>query len=199
MAQAVKNPPALQETWVRFPGQEDPLEKATTNHSDILAWRIPWTEEPGGPQSMGLQRVRHNWVTLSLSFMLMVSVYMSVSTDWMIPGGLQSSLCDQVLSSLELQYLPVLASRKCLMMSHFISFSRKLRNIFCLFSTCQIQVMIPVWNVFSPPHLSKSALLMGLSQGLLPPGSLLTASKPLCVAFFSELWYIWDLCRSLGT
>ena len=60
VAQAVKNPPALQETWVRFPGQEDPLEKATTGHSDILAWRIPWTEEPGGPQSVGLQRVRHN-------------------------------------------------------------------------------------------------------------------------------------------
>ena len=178
MAQAVKNPSALQETWVRSLGQEDPLEKATASHSNILAWRIPWTEEPGGLQSMGLQRVRHNWVTLSLSFMLMVCVYMSVSVDWLIPGRLQSSLYEQVLSPLDLQYLPVLANSRCLMVSHFISFSRKLRNIFCCFSTSQIQVMIPVWNVSFPPHLSKSALLLRLSQGLLPPGSLLTAFKP---------------------
>ena len=60
MAQVVKNPPAVQETWVRFLGQEDPQEKGMATHSSILAWRIPWTEEPGGLQSMGLQRVGHN-------------------------------------------------------------------------------------------------------------------------------------------
>jgi len=43
----VKNLPAMQETWIRFPGQEDPLEKGMTTHSSILAWRISWTEEPG--------------------------------------------------------------------------------------------------------------------------------------------------------
>ena len=48
----VKNPPAMQETWVRSPGQEDPLENGIATHSSILAWRIPWTEEPGGLQSM---------------------------------------------------------------------------------------------------------------------------------------------------
>ena len=59
MAQTVKNSPAMQETWVRSQGQEDPLEKEMATHSNILAWRIPWTEEPGGLQSMGLQRVGH--------------------------------------------------------------------------------------------------------------------------------------------
>ena len=60
MAQMVKNLPAMQETWVRSLGWEDALEKGMTMHSSILAWRIPWTEEPGGLQSMGLHRVRHD-------------------------------------------------------------------------------------------------------------------------------------------
>ena len=60
MAQAVKNLPAMQDTWVRFLGWEDPLEKGVATHSSILAWRIPWTEEPGGLQSMGLQRGGHD-------------------------------------------------------------------------------------------------------------------------------------------
>ena len=60
MAQTVKNLPVMQEAWVQSLGQEDPLEKEMATHSSILAWRIPWTEDPGGLQSMGLQRVRHN-------------------------------------------------------------------------------------------------------------------------------------------
>ena len=56
VAQSVKNP-AMQETWVQSQGWEDPLEKEMATHSSILAWRIPWTEEPGGLQSMGSQRV----------------------------------------------------------------------------------------------------------------------------------------------
>ena len=56
----VKNLPAMQETRVRSLGWEDPLEKGMATHSSILAWRIPWTEEPGRLQSMGLQRVGHN-------------------------------------------------------------------------------------------------------------------------------------------
>ena len=59
-AQTVKNSPARQEAWVRSLHQKDSLEKETVTHSSILAWRIPWTEEPGGLQSMGLQRVGHN-------------------------------------------------------------------------------------------------------------------------------------------
>ena len=60
VAQTVKNPPAMQETWVRSLGQGDPLEKGMANHSSILAWEIPRTEEPGGVQSMESQRVGHN-------------------------------------------------------------------------------------------------------------------------------------------
>ena len=52
----VKNPPAKQETWVQSQRWEDPLEKEMVTHSSILAWEIPWTEEPGGLQSMGLQK-----------------------------------------------------------------------------------------------------------------------------------------------
>ena len=59
----VKNPPAMQETWVQSLGWEDPLEKEMATHSSILAWRIPWTEGPGGLQSTGSQRVRHDLVT----------------------------------------------------------------------------------------------------------------------------------------
>ena len=61
VVQIVKNPPATWETWVRSLDREDPLETAA--HSSILAWRIPWTEEPGGLQFMGSQRVGHNCAT----------------------------------------------------------------------------------------------------------------------------------------
>ena len=60
MAQMLKHLPAVQETQVQSLDQEDPLEKGMATHSSILAWRSPWTEEPGGLQSMELQRVRHN-------------------------------------------------------------------------------------------------------------------------------------------
>ena len=60
MAQKVRRLCAMQETWVRSLGQEDPLEKAMATHSSILAWKIPWTEEPGGLQSMRSQRVGYD-------------------------------------------------------------------------------------------------------------------------------------------
>ena len=60
VAQLVKNLPAVQETWVRYLGWEDPLEKEMVTHSSNLAWKISWTEEPGGLQSMGSQRVGHH-------------------------------------------------------------------------------------------------------------------------------------------
>ena len=59
----VKNMPAMHETWVQSLGWEDSLEKEMATHSSILAWRIPWTEEPGGLQSMGSQTVRRDLVT----------------------------------------------------------------------------------------------------------------------------------------
>ena len=60
MTQLVNNPPAMQKTWVRSLSQEDPQEKEMATHSSILAREVPWTEEPGGLQSMGLERVRHD-------------------------------------------------------------------------------------------------------------------------------------------
>ena len=57
MTQMAKSLPAMQELWVRSLGREDPLEKGLATHSSILAWRIPWTEEPGGLQSVGSHRV----------------------------------------------------------------------------------------------------------------------------------------------
>ena len=60
MAQRLKRLPAVQETWVRSLGREDPLEKEMATHSSILAWRISWAEEPGGLQSTELQRVGHD-------------------------------------------------------------------------------------------------------------------------------------------
>ena len=62
VAQVVKNPPAKQEIWVRSLGQEDPLEKEMATHSSILAWKIPWTEEPGGLESIEIQK---SWMGLS--------------------------------------------------------------------------------------------------------------------------------------
>ena len=82
MTQMVKRLPTMQETWVQSLGQEDVLEKKMVTYSSILAWKIPWTEEPGKLQSMGSQRVGHGGATsfsLSLSFthtyMLCVCVY----------------------------------------------------------------------------------------------------------------------------
>ena len=63
VAESVKNLPAVQETRVQSLGWEDPLEKVIASHSSILAWKISWTEEPGGLQSMGSQRLGHDWET----------------------------------------------------------------------------------------------------------------------------------------
>ena len=77
MAQTIKRPPAMQETRVRSLGSEDPLEEEMATHSSILTWRIPWTEDPDRLQSMGSQRVGHNWAT-SLSFFLWVYLTMVI-------------------------------------------------------------------------------------------------------------------------
>ena len=66
VAPTVKNLPVMTQDWVGFLGWEDPLEKGMATHPSILAWRIPWTEEPGGLQSMGSQRVGHDWTTFKV-------------------------------------------------------------------------------------------------------------------------------------
>ena len=68
VAQTVNNPPIMQETWVQSLGWADPLEKGMATHFSILAWRISWTEELGRLQSMGLQRVGHDWATNTFHF-----------------------------------------------------------------------------------------------------------------------------------
>ena len=72
VAQTVKHPPAMWETWIRSLSQEDPLQEGMATHSSTLAWKIPWMEEPGRLQSMGSKRVRHDWATsLSLKHILL--------------------------------------------------------------------------------------------------------------------------------
>ena len=64
VGQTVKSLPAMRETWIQSLGQENTLEKGTPTHSRILAWRVPWTDEPGGPQSIGWQRTGHDMQVL---------------------------------------------------------------------------------------------------------------------------------------
>ena len=75
VAQRLKRLPAMRETWVRSLGWEDPLEKEMATHSSILAWRIPWTEEPGGLQSSGSQRVGQDRATSLFTFFHMPYVF----------------------------------------------------------------------------------------------------------------------------
>ena len=70
----VKNLPAVQETCIQSLGWEDPLEKRMATHSSIVAWRIPWTEEPGKLQSMGSQRIRHDWATNTFTLNIFVQL-----------------------------------------------------------------------------------------------------------------------------
>ena len=84
MAQIVKNLPAVQETQVLSLGQEDPLEKGMATHSSILAWTIPWIEEPGRLQTMGLQRARQKieWLTLSQDTENSDNILQAMKSHW---------------------------------------------------------------------------------------------------------------------
>ena len=93
VAQMVKHLPAMRETRVRSLGWEDLLEKEMATHSSTLAWRIPWMEEPGRLQSMGLQRVEHDWAT-SLHIHISPSSWTSLPSPPSHPSrSSQSSLC----------------------------------------------------------------------------------------------------------
>ena len=97
VVQMVKSLPAIQETWVQYLAWEDPLEKEMATHSSILAWKIPWIEDPGGLHSIRLQRVGHDWVTnrfsckiakqalsfrISSSYLLRVRAQMLTGNCW---------------------------------------------------------------------------------------------------------------------
>ena len=88
MAQTVKNLPAMWKTWVQSLGQEDPLEERMAAHPSILAWRIPWTEEPGGLQSMGSQRAGHDL-------------------------AIDTSTTDFITTDLFLQYKTIILTKRC--------------------------------------------------------------------------------------
>ena len=75
VAQLGKNLPAVWETWVRSLGWEDALEESMATHSSILAWRMPWLEEPGGLQSVGSQRVRHGWATSTFTLLMRLTAH----------------------------------------------------------------------------------------------------------------------------
>ena len=81
VAQLVRNPPALRETWVRSLGREDPLEEEMATQPSILVWRTPWTEEPGRLQSTGPQWVGHDWVTKHST------AYQTIISHCLLPGN----------------------------------------------------------------------------------------------------------------
>ena len=114
VAQMVKCLPTMRETQVRSLCWEDPLEKEMVTHSGILAWKIPWTDECGRLQSMGLQRVRHDWAT-SLCYIILCTVPRCISLIYsFIFCCLISSAC--LWWKLLFQWLPGLIS-KCILFS----------------------------------------------------------------------------------
>ena len=88
-----KNPLAVQEMQVRFLGQEDPLEKGMATHSRILAWEIPWTEEPDRLQSTGSQRVRHNLATKQQHNFLQQCCLIFIPLSWVEFSHLKTQVC----------------------------------------------------------------------------------------------------------
>ena len=114
VAQRLKRLPAMRETWVQSLGQEDPLEKEMATHSSILAWRIPWKEEPGGLQSTGLQRVGHDWATsLSLSWsffkkcgIVPLDFYYTLKDKWS-KSRRNKSKCSAEVRSSHSNWLPI--------------------------------------------------------------------------------------------
>ena len=101
VTEMVKNLPAMWKSWVRSLGWKDPLEKWMAIHSSVHAWRIPWTEEPGGIQSMWLQRVRYDWVTnthtLSDFFQFPLGPWFSPAVlEWRMAGYLEVKRIDSL-------------------------------------------------------------------------------------------------------
>ena len=112
VAQMVKNLPAIQENRVWSQGQKDPLEKGMVTHSSILVWRIPWTEESGRLQSMGSQRVRHNWDTNT--FMVLIKAQESkawVTHSIMTPGLRENRRERNTITCLKVQEIRVCAGQ----------------------------------------------------------------------------------------
>ena len=118
VVQIIKNSPAMQEIWIWSLGWEDPLEKGMATHSSILAWRIPWTEEPGGLQSMGCKELKTTeWLTLLLSLVLesqhhyIISLqhkdpwFSNLSIHWVLVLFEKNSMIELLTQSLQIIFL----------------------------------------------------------------------------------------------
>ena len=110
VAQRLKHLPAMWETRVRSLGREDPLEKEVATHSSILAWRIPWREEPGRLQSMGLQRVRLSYFTFTLVLQKISKMMLCVSLEGEPGPCPRLHYCSLAVLPLSLHSLPYLIS-----------------------------------------------------------------------------------------
>ena len=139
MAQTVKNLSAMQETWVWCLGQEDPLEKGMATHSSILPWKTPWTEEPGRLQSMGSQRVGHDWVTsLVTSAGETGTRVLSLLLSWIRTSGTQ-----------RLKPKQQIFQKTCCQQSDFLLISSLFENS----PSCRHPLSSPSWHT---PWLSSS-------------------------------------------
>ena len=119
VAQMVKNPPAMQEIQVHSLGWEDPLEKGMATHTSILAWRIPWTEESERVQSLGSQRVRHDWATKTVS--LWDAVFSKISFPSIAIPSLSPLLDSSYLLSLKVGVFKNNFSETCSFYTPFLS------------------------------------------------------------------------------
>ena len=144
---AVKNLPAMQETWVWYLGQEDPLEEGMATHSSILAWEIAWTEEPGGLQSTGSQSVRHDGNNWACAPGLPVTNHEPGLQDW--PEAGSTSRCKEKLHD-EYEEKSLNSPKLNSGSWTYWSTSHKLFNLFwSLFNQPQMGITIPNKAVYS--------------------------------------------------
>ena len=141
----VKNLSAMQETWVQRLGQEDPLEQGMATHSSIHAWRIPWTEEDDGLQSVGLQRVGHDWATLTfftecILFCVKDRIYMG---DYMVSPSLE--ICVRTL--LRASFIGNSTTEDC------VPSSRWIWGFLCKCSPSTCCTLAASWSFFEMPAL----------------------------------------------
>ena len=140
-AQSVKRLLALRETWVQSLGWEDPLEKEMATHSSTLAWKIPWTEKPGRLQSVGLQRVGHDWAT-SLS---LFTPYHSYTHSWQFHSSLAfGNHISQVSSSTNLKNI----------WSLLVLFGLELVLECCTFGFCTLGTLVFFTETFFDSNLT---------------------------------------------
>ena len=132
-----KNPPAMWKTWVQSLGWEDPLEEDMATHSSTLAWRIPWTEEPGELQSMGSQRVRHDWSDLAHTHNTFDHLYWKETTQEN-SGIVDSNVISQLFVAPTGSYSPLIPpplhcpSNPCYLPPWLIFYGPSLASLPCL-------------------------------------------------------------------